>query len=60
MQRTLRKSATDRSIAGVCGGIAEYVNISSLCTRLLFVFLPANFLIYILLANLMKDEPRYL
>ncbi|MCT4786920.1 PspC domain-containing protein [Exiguobacterium aestuarii] len=60
MQRTLRKSATDRSIAGVCGGIAEYVNISSFEIRLLFVFLPANFLIYILLANLMKDEPHYL
>lgn len=60
MQRPLRKSATDRSLFGVCGGIAEYFGLSSVGVRLLFVILPANLLIYIILANSMKDAPRYL
>ncbi|TCI34123.1 PspC domain-containing protein [Exiguobacterium sp. SH4S7] len=60
MQRALRKSATDRSLAGVCGGIAEYFGMSSLGVRLLFLFLPGNVFIYIILANSMQDAPRYL
>lgn len=32
-------SSTDRKIAGVCGGIAEYFNIDSLIVRIIFVVL---------------------
>ncbi len=60
MQRTLRKSATNRSLSGVCGGIAEYFGLSSLGVRLLFLIMPGNVLVYIILANSMKDAPRYL
>ncbi len=60
MQRTLRKSVTDRSLSGVCGGIAEYFGLSSLGVRLLFLIMPGNVLVYIILANSMKDAPRYL
>ncbi|TCI25354.1 PspC domain-containing protein [Exiguobacterium sp. SH3S2] len=60
MQRALRKSATDRSLAGVCGGIAEYFGMSSLGVRLLFLIMPGNILVYIILANSMQDAPRYL
>ncbi|WP_106497222.1 PspC domain-containing protein [Lentibacillus sp. Marseille-P4043] len=57
MNNKLRKSATDRSITGVCGGIAEFFGISSLGVRLLFIFLPASLLIYLILANLIPDRP---
>ena len=60
MQRTLRKSATDRSLSGVCGGIAEYFDISSIGVRLIFLILPGSFLLYMILTNSMKDAPRYL
>ncbi|MDE0564317.1 PspC domain-containing protein [Exiguobacterium sp. B2(2022)] len=60
MQRALRKSATDRSLSGVCGGIAEYFGISSIGVRLIFLILPGSFLLYMILTNSMKDAPRYL
>ncbi|WP_335871849.1 PspC domain-containing protein [Bacillus sp. 2205SS5-2] len=57
MKNKLRKSRTDKSISGVCGGIAEYFGISSLSVRLIFLFLPANLLIYLILVNTMQDSP---
>ncbi|ASN05383.1 PspC domain-containing protein [Virgibacillus necropolis] len=58
MQNKLRKSATDKSISGVCGGIAEYFGMSSLGVRIIFIVLtPANLLIYIVLANTIPDSP---
>ncbi|MEH7225352.1 PspC domain-containing protein [Bacillus sp. JJ1566] len=60
MNQKLKKSSTDKSILGVCGGIAEYLGISSLAVRLIFILLPANLLIYIILANTMAESPRSL
>jgi len=61
MKNKLRKSSTDKSIAGVCGGIAEYFGISSLAVRLIFILLPgANILIYLILVNSMADSPTSL
>ncbi|CAM4023138.1 PspC domain-containing protein [Lederbergia lenta] len=60
MQNKLRKSSADKALFGVCGGIAEYFGISSLGVRLIFIFLPANLLIYIILANTMPNSPRSL
>nr|WP_084715761.1 PspC domain-containing protein [Virgibacillus sp. SK37] len=57
MQNKFRKSSTDSSIAGVCGGIAEFFGISSFGVRILFIILPANLLIYIILANTIPDSP---
>ena len=57
MNKKLRKSVTDKSISGVCGGIAEYFGISSFMARLSFIFLPANLLIYIILTNTLPDSP---
>jgi len=56
MRNKLAKSYTDKSIAGVCGGIAEYIGISSFAVRLIFILLPASLLIYIILANTMADS----
>lgn len=60
MQRKLRRSSSNKAIAGVCGGIAEYFDISPFGVRLLFIFLPANLLIYIILANTIPSEPTSL
>ncbi|AXI10854.1 PspC domain-containing protein [Oceanobacillus zhaokaii] len=57
MKNKLRKSSTDKSISGVCGGIADFFGISSFAVRLIFIFLPANLLIYIILANAIPDSP---
>ncbi|MFP4457002.1 MAG: PspC domain-containing protein [Clostridia bacterium] len=39
MEKRLTRSQTQRSIAGVCGGIAEYFNIDVTVVRLITVFL---------------------
>ncbi|WP_082406824.1 PspC domain-containing protein [Bacillus sp. JCM 19041] len=57
----LIKSSKEKSIHGVCGGIAEYVGISPLGVRLIFVLtLPVSFIIYIILVNSLQDPPKTL
>src|SRR5688500_18491368 len=36
-ERRLRRSTTDRQIAGVCGGLAEYFQVDSTAVRLVWV-----------------------
>ncbi len=61
LHQVLRKSSTDKSIMGVCGGIAEYFGISSFAVRLILILLsPANLLIYIILASTMSESPKSL
>lgn len=56
-RKKLTRSSTDRVLAGVCGGIAEFFGISSLLVRILFViFGPLDFLLYIILAIIMPKE----
>lgn len=52
----LRKSSHDRIFSGVCGGLAEFFGISSLAVRILFIILPSNLLLYIVLALIMPEE----
>lgn len=62
MDRELRKSASDKVFLGVCGGIAEYMNIDSSIVRILlviFTFLGGSgLLIYIIAALLIKSEQK--
>lgn len=55
----LCKSRTDRKIAGVCGGIAEYLNCDSTLIRLAFAALVlgagAGLLVYIVAALIMPE-----
>lgn len=57
MEKRLKKSGTDSSVHGVCGGIAEHFGISSFAVRLIFIFIPipANLIIYLILSNTMED-----
>jgi|SRR3989338_4018630 len=41
MTKTLHRSQTDKVIAGVCGGLAEYFDIDSIIIRLLFILVVA-------------------
>ena len=39
MNKKLYRSSSDKKIAGVCGGIAEYMNVDSTIVRLIAVLL---------------------
>lgn len=54
--RKLRRSRTDRMLAGVCGGMAEFFGISPVLVRILFIFIPSNLLVYILCAIIIPEE----
>ncbi len=58
----LRRSATDRMIAGVCGGIAQTLQVDPTIVRLLAVLLALSsmgtvVLIYIIMAVVMPVDP---
>ena len=57
MHKKLYKSTRDRKIAGVCGGIAEYMNVDSTIVRLVCIILVfgwgAGLLAYIVAALIM-------
>ena len=62
MKKKLYKSRTDRKLAGVCGGIAEYLNMDSTIVRLIVAILFFGFgtglLAYIIAALVMEDAPE--
>ncbi len=60
--RHLRRSRANRRIAGVCGGLAAYFEVSPTLIRILFVLLglpggAPGILIYLILWLVMPDEP---
>lgn len=58
--KRLHKSSTSRMLAGVCGGIAEYINLDPTIVRLLWVAFScmggAGLLAYIIAAVIMPEE----
>ncbi len=60
-EKKLYKSSTDKKLAGVCGGIAEYFNIDSTLVRLGWVVFSllggSGLLAYIIAALIMPDRP---
>ena len=61
--KELRKSNTNRVLAGVCGGIAEYLGCDPTIIRLLFIalsiFVGSGLLVYILAAIIMPRADHY-
>lgn len=55
-QKQLKRSSSDKVLAGVCGGIAEYLGINSLIVRLLFIFSGIGFIAYIIIALLIPSD----
>lgn len=60
--KKLYKSRYDRKICGVCGGIAEYLNVDSTWIRLawaaLILCVGTGILIYFLAALILPDKPN--
>ena len=63
MKKKLYRSESDKKIAGVCGGIAEYLKIDSTIVRLLLVIFclmgGAGCLLYIVAWIIMPEKPDY-
>jgi phage shock protein C len=60
-EKKLYRSVADRKIAGVCGGLAEYLGLDPLLVRILMVVLAlvsgAGVLFYILVWILVPEVP---
>ncbi len=60
--KKLRRSATDKTVCGVCGGIAEYFGIDSVIVRLLLVFFcllgGSGVIAYIIAAIIIPEADR--
>ncbi|KPU27789.1 hypothetical protein TR13x_00010 [Caloranaerobacter sp. TR13] len=63
MQQKLYRSTSDKMIAGVCGGIAEYFNIDSTLVRLFWLILGftmgIGFFAYIICAIVIPESPIF-
>lgn len=63
MKKRLYRSRTDKKIAGVCGGLAEYFNIDSTLVRLgvllIFLFYGVGLIAYLLAWLIMREEPEH-
>lgn len=61
MRKRLYKSSTNRTICGVCGGIAEYFDIDPTIIRLIAIgftiFGGSGLLAYVIAAVIIPDEP---
>lgn len=62
MEKRLYKSNSEKKIAGVCGGVAEYLNMDPTIIRLLWVlaslFVGSGILAYIIAAFIMPNKPE--
>ena len=62
MEKKLYRSKTDKKICGVCGGLAEYLNVDSTVIRLLWVlatlFVGCGLLAYIVAALVVPENPQ--
>jgi phage shock protein C len=60
--RRLYRSRTDRKLAGVCGGLAQYFNTDATLMRVLFVVLALlggpGLVIYLMLWIVVPEEPE--
>lgn len=59
-KKRLHKSATDKKICGVCGGIAEYLNVDPTIIRLVWalaiLFMGTGVLAYFLAALILPED----
>ena len=63
IDKKLYRQREDRKIAGVCGGLAEYLNIDSTVVRLIWLIALIcggfGFIIYIIAWIVMPEKPDY-
>ncbi len=61
MEKKLRRSRTDKKIAGVCGGLAKYFGLDASLVRIAYIILSfctafAGVLVYLLLMFVLPEE----
>jgi phage shock protein C len=60
--RKLYRSRTDRKLAGVCGGLAQYFNLDATLIRVLFVVLAvlggSGLVLYVAMWIIVPSEPQ--
>jgi len=63
MERKLYRSASDRAILGICGGVGEYLDIDPIIIRLIVVILTllgfSGLLFYIIAIFIIPENPEY-
>ena len=60
MEKKLYRSSTNKTIAGVCGGIAQYLNIDPTIVRVIWALVclsGAGLLAYLICALIIPEEP---
>lgn len=60
MKRRLYKSAKDKMVSGVCGGLAEYFGIDSTIIRIVWALMigtGSGLFLYLLMAIVVPDDP---
>mgnify|MGYP004538336017 FL=1 len=61
MKKRLYRTRTDRKLAGVCGGVADYFNIDPTIVRviwaLLAFFYGTSVLLYLIMALVVPEKP---
>lgn len=61
--KRLYRSRTDRQLAGVCGGVADYLSIDPTLVRVIWVILTLaggpGLILYIILALVVPEEPEF-
>jgi len=60
MEKKLYRSKTNKMLAGVCGGLAEYINLDATVVRLLWALLAcsgAGLVAYIICAVVIPEKP---
>ena len=61
MEKKLYRSKTDKKVAGVCGGLAKYLNMDANIIRLILVlvclFAGFGLLAYLIAALIIPEEP---
>ena len=62
MEKKLYRSRTDKKLSGVCGGLAEYLNVDPTIIRLIWVLVTlcagAGLVAYIACALIMPEKPE--
>jgi len=56
IQFTMKRSKTDRVIAGVCGGIGKVTGVNPWLFRILFLLFGGGFWIYLLMWIFIEEE----
>ena len=63
MEKKLYRSNSSKLVAGVCGGIGEYLNVDPTLVRLIWVLFcclgGSGFLAYIIAAIIIPAKPEY-